>query len=82
MMIRFQKFLSNVAFNGFNLRPYTTGLKDWSMVRQPSNTVNACCSNDPAFVKVAPGRVGLAALGRSLEVAPCDVMAPGVSSTT
>lgn len=39
------------------------GLKDWSSVRQPSNTVNACCSGDPAFVKVAPGRVGLAALG-------------------
>ena len=39
------------------------GLKDWSAIRQPSNTVNACCSGDPAFVKVAPGRVGLAALG-------------------
>ena len=39
------------------------GLKDWTSVRQPSNTVNACCSGDPAFVKVAPGRVGLACLG-------------------
>ena len=39
------------------------GLKDWSDVRQPSNTVNACCSGDPAFVKVAPGRVGLVCLG-------------------
>ena len=39
------------------------GLKDWSTVKQPSNTVNACCSGDPAFVKVAPGRLGLAALG-------------------
>jgi hypothetical protein len=38
-------------------------MKDWVSVRQPSNTVNACCSGDPAFVKVAPGRVGLAALG-------------------
>ena len=41
----------------------TRGLKDWSSVNQPSNTVNACCSGDPAFVKVAPGRVGLACLG-------------------
>ena len=39
------------------------GLKDWDSVNQPSNTVNACCSGDPAFVKVAPGRVGLACLG-------------------
>ena len=39
------------------------GLKDWDAVNQPSNTVNACCSSDPAFVKVAPGRVGLACLG-------------------
>ena len=39
------------------------GLKDWDAVNQPSNTVNACCSGDPAFVKVAPGRVGLACLG-------------------
>lgn len=39
------------------------GLKDWSDVRQPSNTVNACCSGDAAFVKVAPGRVGLVCLG-------------------
>jgi hypothetical protein len=43
------------------------GLKDWSSVqerfRQVANTVNACCRDDPAFVKVAPGRVGLAVLG-------------------
>jgi hypothetical protein len=44
-------------------RTQQRGLKDWESVNQPSNTVNACCSGDPAFVKVAPGRVGLACLG-------------------
>ena len=38
------------------------GLKDWTSVRQPSNTVSVL-QRRPAFVKVAPGRVGLACLG-------------------
>jgi len=55
------------------------GLKDWTSVRQPSNTVNACCSGDPAFVKVAPARVGLACLGayESKEIADEEEKAAG-----
>ena len=48
-------------------------------MRQPSNTVNACCSGDPAFVKVAPARVGLACLGafESKEIADEEEKAAG-----
>lgn len=55
------------------------GLKDWTSVRQPSNTVNACCSGDPTFVKVAPARVGLACLGahESKEIADEEEKAAG-----
>ena len=48
-------------------------------MRQPSNTVNACCSGDPTFVKVAPARVGLACLGayESKEIADEEEKAAG-----
>ena len=39
------------------------GLKDWSNVAQKTNTINACVASDKAFVKIVPGRVGLACLG-------------------
>ena len=60
-------------------RTQEKGLKDWTSVRQPSNTVNACCSGDPAFVKVAPARVGLACLGayESKEIADEEEKAAG-----
>ena len=34
-------------------------LRDWSECKQPKTTINVCVTSDPAFVKIAPGRVGL-----------------------
>ena len=35
------------------------GLRDWSTCKQPKTTINVCVSQDAAFVKISPGRVGL-----------------------
>jgi len=34
-------------------------LRDWTDCKQPKTTINVCVTSDPAFVKIAPGRVGL-----------------------
>ena len=35
------------------------GLRDWTQCKQPKTTINVCVSQDSAFVKISPGRVGL-----------------------
>lgn len=45
------------------------GLRDWTTCKQPKTTINVCVSQDPAFVKIAPGRVGLRVNGAE---APSD----------
>ena len=56
--------LKNSGPNGMTLQEIVDesqrlGLRDWTTCKQPKTTINVCVSQDPAFVKIAPGRVGL-----------------------